>query len=338
MGTTEDGAQGTIEADWLLNDACNLKCLYCFGSGTAKPARAGRRRVDPARYLDFFNATGKIWRLHLTGGEPFLYPGFVELCNVLSRGHLLSLNSNLSSARVRDFAETVDPSRVEYLHCSLHLQERDRLGSWQMLENNLSALVSRNFRVFASQVMTPESFAAFPAAAERLAELGVALLPKALRGLFEGKWYPHSYSEREKALFCTLSEEAEANVTPALNRQIVTVNPLRDREFLNGFPLFRGTPCGAGTQFVTIYSNGDIFRCGRSHLLGNIERGRFTPLRPGTPCDSSYCPYFCLRYSEKLKSASGAAPILLQTPPPVYLQTISGLLRKGKKALKQRLR
>jgi len=27
-----------------------------------------------------------------------------------------------------------------------------------------------------------------------------------------------------------------------------------------------------------------------------------------------------------------------QTPPPVYLQTISGLLRKGKKALKQRLR
>ena len=48
-------------------------------------------------FADFFDSTGKTWLLHLTGGEPFAYRGFVELCAALTRNHLLSLNSNVTS-------------------------------------------------------------------------------------------------------------------------------------------------------------------------------------------------------------------------------------------------
>jgi MoaA/NifB/PqqE/SkfB family radical SAM enzyme len=316
-----------------------MSCRYCFS--TTNAPNAHRPVADPARCLDFFNATGKVWSLHMTGGEPFLSSGFVELCKVLSRGHFLSLNSNLSSALVRDFAETVDPSRVEYVHCCLHLEERTRRNVWTTLESNLRALTRLGFLVFASQVMTSETFAVFPRAAERLANLGVVLIPKSLQGLFEGRWYPHSYSEEEKAAFRALSEEAEASLrvlTPGLMEQIVTVNPLRDREFLNGFPIFRGAPCAAGARFFTIRSNGNIYRCGFNHLLGNIEKGLFAPLSSSTPCDSSYYPYFCLRHSELLQGTSGARPIPLEVPPSPSLQTIHGLLRKGRKMLKQGIR
>lgn len=335
MQACAHAAQSIVEADWQLNDICNMKCRYCFS--TTHRAYAGRPVIDPARCLDFFNSSGKVWSLHLTGGEPFLSPGLVELCRVLSSGHYLSLNSNLSSARVRDFAEAVDPARVEYVHCCLHIDERNRLNNWDTLENNLRSLIRRDFLVFASQVITPDTFAAFPRAAQRMADLGVALIPKSLQGLFAGNWYPHSYSEKEKATFRTLAAEAELRLralTPRLMQQTCTVNPLRDREHLNGFPLFRGTRCSAGARFFTIRPSGNIYRCGQNHLLGNIEKGLFAPLPGSTPCDSSYYPYFCLRYSELLQGAHGDTPIPLQAPPSHCLQTIYGLLRKGRKALR----
>jgi MoaA/NifB/PqqE/SkfB family radical SAM enzyme len=328
--------QHTIEADWQLNSICNMKCGYCFS--TTNPTIARSTVIDPARCLEFFDATGEVWSLHMTGGEPFLTSGFVKLCSVLSSRHFLSLNSNLCSALVRDFAEAVDRSHVQYVHCCLHLEERGRLNLWKALEDNLRALTRRGFLVFASQVMTSKTFAVFPQAAERLADLGVVLIPKFLQGLFEGKWYPHAYSEKEKAVFCTLSEEAEAglrSLTPLLMQQRVTVNPLRDREFLSGFPIFRGVGCSAGARFFTIQSNGNIYRCGSNHLLGNIEKDIFGPLPPYTPCDSSYYPYFCLRYSELAQSPSGATLIPLEVPPSTGLQTIYGLVRIGRKVLKQ---
>src|ERR1039458_3239170 len=69
-------------------------------------------RISPEQYLEFFNSTGKIWLLHLTGGEPFFHPDFVRLCRTLTSRHFISVNSNLSSHRVRDFAAEIDRSRA----------------------------------------------------------------------------------------------------------------------------------------------------------------------------------------------------------------------------------
>lgn len=330
--------RGMVEADWQLNDICNMKCRYCFSTRNAPAASAPL--LNPMRCLDFFDGTGWVWSLHMTGGEPFLSPGFVQFCEVLSRRHIISVNTNLSSPHVREFADRLDPGRVEYVHCCLHTAERERLNGWKTLESNLTTLVRRGVVVFASLIMTPEVFAAFPEAASRMGNLGVGLIPKSLQGLFDGKWYPHAYTQKEKGLFGVFSEQAEARLrvlTPAVVDRVFSINPLRDREFLNGFPIFRNISCAAGNKFFTIQSNGNIYRCGTNHLLGNVEKRIFAPLATSTPCDSSYCPYFCLRYSQ-LSSGAPATSMRLDVPPSPPRQTVHGLLRKGKQLLRQALR
>src|SRR5215471_4403287 len=71
-----------IEADWTLNLLCNYDYTYCFSRASTEHRLIGR--MSPEQYLDFFDSTGRVWLLHLTGGEPFFHPSFVHLCRTLT--------------------------------------------------------------------------------------------------------------------------------------------------------------------------------------------------------------------------------------------------------------
>jgi len=287
-----------IEADWLLNLFCNYDCGYCFARSDTEHSLVGR--VPPEQLAEFFDSTGKTWMLHLTGGEPFFYPGFTHLCQLLTARHYISVNSNLSSNRVRDFAARIDPERVQFVHCGVHLEERDRRNGWRSLLTNVKCLTERGFPLFASLVMTPAVFAGFPRVAESFTKLGVALIPKAIRGAFEGRWYPQAYTETERSQFRRFSEQAGQIAQSGRWRpdwDSTTINPLLDRDYLDGVPDFTGIPCSAGRLFVSIGYDGRIFRCGGKTALGNIFERRLTLIPEDRPCDDEYCSYFCMRYS-----------------------------------------
>ncbi|MGD0577315.1 MAG: radical SAM protein [Bryobacteraceae bacterium] len=309
-----------IEADWVLNQLCNYDCEYCADHSFTEHRLVGR--ISPQQYLDFFDSTGKTWLLHITGGEPFLYPDFVRLCQTLTSRHYISLNSNLSSPRVRDFAAQVDPSRVQFVHCAVHVEQRDRRKGWNSLQANLTALLERGFPLFASLVMTPAAFAGFPRVAESFTPLGVPLIPKSIRGAYEGRWYPQAYTETERAQFRRFSQQAEriAITSPAQPfRHHPTVNPLIDRDYLDGFPDFTGIPCSAGRTTLAIGYDGNIFRCGPKTLLGNIFERRLDLMAADRPCDDAFCgAYYCLRYSRFDREALADYP--RQTAPNVFQQ------------------
>ncbi len=287
-----------IAADWTLNLLCNYRCAYCISGAATEHPLVGR--LSASQHLDFFNSTGKTWLLHLTGGEPFLHPDFVGLCRHLTSCHYISVNSNLSSPRVRDFAARIDPGRVQYIHCGVHLAERDRLAGWRRLLANVACLLDSHFPVFASVVMTPETFAEFPRVAESFAARGVPVIPKAIRGAHHGRWYPQAYTESERTQFCRLADQAEQVIRegpwPA-DRSRATIDPLHDQHYLDGVPDFSGIPCAAGRLFVTIGYDGRIFRCGERTPLGHLCDGRLHLFAEDRPCDDEYCPYSCLRYS-----------------------------------------
>jgi len=298
-----------IEADWTLNLLCNYDCEYCFSRASIEHPLVGR--MSPEQYLDFFDSTGKIWLLHLSGGEPFFHPDFVGLCRTLTSRHYISLNSNLSSPRVRNFAADIDPSRVKYLHCGVHVEERDRRKGWRNLEVNVWSLLERGFPVFASLVMTPSVFADFPRAADLFTDLGVPLIPKAIRGLYEGRWYPQAYTEAERIQFRSFSEQAEliAKSAPCQsNLHDATVNPLLDRHYLEGVPDFTGIQCSAGKLSVSIRPDGTIFRCGQKTVLGNVFERRLDLSTEDRACDDEHCPYWCMQYSRFDKAAPANYP------------------------------
>lgn len=287
-----------IEADWTLNLLCNYNCRYCFSRSSREHRLVGR--LSPDEYADFFDSTGKTWLLHLTGGEPFIHRDFIRLCRALTARHYISVNSNLSSPRVPEFAAAVDPSRVSYLHCGVHVEERDRKNGWKRLAGNLSALRERGFPLFASLVMTPDTLAHFERTAQLFAEIDIPLIPKALRGWYRGRWYPQAYTGAERDQFRHLSGRIRemawfSRRLPFRNNP--TVNPLIDAEYLDGFPEFGGMLCAAGRLMVSIGYDGRVFRCGERTLLGNIFERRLTLFSEDRPCDDHYCPYWCLRYS-----------------------------------------
>lgn len=300
-----------VEAQWIINLICNYTCDYCFSSAPEDPDLAGK--VPPQACADFFRSTGKTWLFHLTGGEPFASRSFVELCTALSQDHFLAINSNLASQRVRAFVQSVSPKRVVSIHCGVHPEEREKRNGWPLLLDNLRILVEAGFPVIASCVMTPDAFALYERAGERLDSVGVPLIPKLVRGPYRGQHYPQSYSVAQREQFLRFSDLAaqrigQSHLEPM--RHDPTVNPLVDRYFLDGLRDFTGVSCSAGRDVVTISADGNIYACGETHHIGNLFQRRLKLFDQPKPCRSEWCHYVCVRYSAVDAAAAHSLPLL----------------------------
>ena len=85
----------------MIFSTCNYRCDYCFLS----EERLGEKVkivASPAEWRAAFDRTEQTWLLHITGGEPTHYPDFVELAELLTERHYLSLNSNLTGPSIRN--------------------------------------------------------------------------------------------------------------------------------------------------------------------------------------------------------------------------------------------
>ncbi|MFG1243753.1 radical SAM protein [Xanthobacter sp. V7C-4] len=289
-----------IEADWQLLNTCNYRCDYCFFPGEVLGEKTVRHGT-PDEWVDAFSATGLTFLLHLTGGEPSAYPDFVDLCAALTRHHFISLNSNLTQASLGDFARRIDPARVSVINAGLHPDERMRRRGLEIFNRNLALLHEAGFSVFASVVATPQVLANADEVARQVTVPGLVPVPKLLRGSYRGRTYPDAYDAAERAAFRAMSRRARSAYGEwrAARSEPPTVDPFADDDFLDGTPTFRGTVCAAGSRFVRIEPQGDVFRCGSDTALqGNILAGTFAPLPGPRPCDSGYCFYFCRKYTD----------------------------------------
>src|SRR5215468_5799974 len=96
-----------VEADWHLLNTCNYRCEYCFFPAETLGEKL-RIFATPEGWRSAFDAMGRVWLLHLTGGEPSIYPDFFELCRILTERHYISINSNLTGSSLAQFAQHID--------------------------------------------------------------------------------------------------------------------------------------------------------------------------------------------------------------------------------------
>ncbi|TMR21974.1 radical SAM protein [Nonomuraea turkmeniaca] len=287
-----------IEADWVLMSTCAYRCAYCFWDVDALGAKISTpATVD--RLASFFEGTGLVWLLHLTGGEPFMYPGFLRLCQSLTRRHYISINTNADSPRIRAFTETVDPEHVDFVHCGVHEEQRAlKSGRGRFIEN-VMLFKNAGFPVFASVVMDPRLFPTFGEMWQEYADRGVTLIPKALRGPYEGRTYPRDYTDDQRRLFLAYARRAADHYATqfAARKEPPSVNPFMDGPlFLHDRPDYRGVMCGAGHRFVRIMPDAAIYRCGPADLIGNVAEGWFERREDPSVCVDKECPYFCEKY------------------------------------------
>ena len=84
---------GTFE----LSPCCNMDCRMCYVRKTRKEVESEGGEIPWEKWLSLAEECRKAGTLFLllTGGEPFLYPGFRELYQELSKmGFMVSMNTN----------------------------------------------------------------------------------------------------------------------------------------------------------------------------------------------------------------------------------------------------
>jgi MoaA/NifB/PqqE/SkfB family radical SAM enzyme len=293
-----------IEADWHLLNTCNYRCSYCFFPPDVLGSKL-RLFATPQQWRSGFDAAGVTWLVHITGGEPSIYPDFVDLCEELVAKHFVSLNSNLTHSCLRTFAARIDPSRINFINAGLHLEERERRSGEDAFLRHADMLRRAGFPVLVSVVVTPPALARFEEAIALLRPIDLFPIPKLFRGVWSGATYPKAYNSSEKSRFREFSRRARDfyGADVARMAEPPSIDMLNDDLFVDGLPIYKGLMCEAGSRFVHILPNGDVFRCGGRDFQGNLLDGTFVRRKGLAPCSSEHCYYFCNKYA--VRSASG---------------------------------
>ena len=258
-----DGPENSII--WNMTRKCNFRCEYCYFPHDNTPVT---ETLPVGRITDFLDGTGEPWVVGLTGGEPFIYPGFVDICEALTRNHRIGVDTNLSvSSKVRDFAERIDPARVQDLYVALHIEERERVKGVPAFIENARLLMDKGFKVIVNYVVHPTLEGRFHADCEFFAGHGITITPRPFRGKLEGRRYPEAYGDRAQAIFADHPEQGKK----------IAFN-------------FYGVPCSAGKTLLRLEPDGTVFRCpGDKTVLGNVL-DKVTLMNGDEPCIKHRCP------------------------------------------------
>ena len=250
---------------WNMTRKCNFRCEYCYFPHDNTPVT---ETLDVDRITAFLDGTGCTWKVGLTGGEPFIYPGIIDICERLTERHVIGIDTNLSvSSKIRDFAERVDPNRVHNLYVALHIQERERIKGVDAFIQNARLLLDSGFTVIVNYVVHPSLEHRFQADRDFFAGHGIRITPRPFRGEFDGRRYPEAYGERARTIF---GDDPEQGRKVAFN--------------------FRGIPCSAGRTLLRMEPDGTVYRCpGDKTTRGNVMTG--VRLYEGSPpCTRKRCP------------------------------------------------
>lgn len=291
-----------IDADWHINKECNFQCPYCYlNPGKNKDSKLFLEKAEIESTVKAFDDTGLSWHITILGGEPFLYPRFIDLCAQLTRKHGISIVTNLSCNNLSDFCRQVVPEKVESFYCSLNLPYREVYKDAGSFIDKVNILRKNKFNLFTTQVMWPPIIQRFIKLFDLFAKEGVIVRPMLFRGFYRKKKYPEAYNSRERRLFFNLSEKAKEMDTDKHKEGYRYIEV--DRHIIKGELSFKGSFCAAGKEWVLVDINGDVFRCGDDRVrLGNIYQGKIKFFKNSHICNAEICR--CARLGILLSEAN----------------------------------
>lgn len=244
---------------WNVNTACNYRCSYC--TQRLKDDRGRSAKNSPAFLAALARLPGR-WEVKLSGGEPFVHPGLVEIVRGIAKlGHRVSVVTNFSASDtlLEAFVDAA-AGRVGTFSASLHLEYVEDLERFADRAARLQAALSR---------------AAAPGQSPRVSVTVVATraaLPRleALDRIFRGRDIPFKVQpEREEGRLLDYDPE-EAALIEALGGHNDTGALAHD---------FFGRPCWAGARFLVMDDRGEVYRCypARRSVLTKLERSSRIP-------------------------------------------------------------
>ncbi len=298
--------QYDINVAWMINRICNLDCPYCYYDSESRKNPYYKGKKDINKIVDTFNKTEKICLINIAGGEPFLFPGFTELCEKLTKKHFIKIDTNLTiSKEIKKFAEKISPEKTTFINSSLHYSELKRLNLKKQFIENYHILKNKNFDIDIHLVMWPPNLDKIEEIYNEFEKEGISLKPVGFKGKYNNKKYPDSYNkdeiEKMEHYFKKNAEirKIEKNKSPSKNikqkeepeKILKMIKRKKDiKNIFRGRYSFKGIPCLAGKSSIRIDYEGNIKRCvTEKMILGNIFTGKLKLLNKPLKCTSELC-------------------------------------------------
>lgn len=263
---------------WDVLPECNFRCTYCYSELLWNRATHETPRPPLEHMVAAFDEFLPGWVVNFSGGEPFLWRDLPDMAHLLTRTRDVGIYTNLTvSSSVRRFADVVDPARVLFIDCGVHVTERIRvdpdLGKFFAL---YSHLVDAGFQARATYIVHPDNEHRVAEDVRRLTASGVRLNIRVFRGVHAGRSYPESFSS-ELLDFLT-PHECLPQRGEAVRAQMTGLGGL----------------CRAGMVFLELAANGEAFRCGTDRsmgrdCLGNLFAATLRVHVTAMPCRSQVC-------------------------------------------------
>jgi sulfatase maturation enzyme AslB (radical SAM superfamily) len=246
---------GNVEKPWkkyiifIPTFRCQRKCFYCdYRWKTIEEHRSYSMKAfghdwmfrEELHWAYWLTALYK-WKpyhLEITGGEPTLWIGLIELIDHLPKACTWSITSNSLNDGVID---SMEPSCCKGWAASYHYDDTDKFMT------NLKLLRMKGFPIKVTLVLTPHNIQKVKESMEMFSEkfIRVSVHPLLKQG--------HNWSDNEDVL-TDIQEYIKKN-DPEKLIEIITDIP---KEYK---PLGPIDECMAGSRYVTAFPDGRIFRC-----------------------------------------------------------------------------
>lgn len=261
---------------WDMHYSCNFHCSYCFYTvaGWEELAKKNTYKTAP-EWTDIwkriFDRYGRC-QLRITAGEPFTYPGFVDVIEAVSRFHDMQITSNCSMTEtMNNFSMRIDPKRVE-LDCTFHPLKLD----FEIFLKNVLMLKRHGFTANVCYLAHPPQMPRMEDFKRKFKNHGIRMNMAIFWGQYKGKNYPHDYTDEEKS---SIKKAIGYETGP----ETVGLEPI---------PI-NGKICGAGQRYAVIQADGRVYRCGQlcheDKSIGSIFNPEFELLKSGMPCTVDFC-------------------------------------------------
>lgn len=260
-----------IKFTWDIHYSCNYRCPYCWYYKRWADASKQNVYLKPREWRShwqrIYDNYGEA-KIEIVGGEPFVYPDFIELVKELSQIHLIKVTTNLSG-NIELFSKQVTPGRV-----SLDLNYHALFIGLDTVFKKAHILNNAGFDCGVCYLAYPPQMKQIPYLSRRFKEEGVRFALAAFWGEYNGVQYPRGYTEEEKELMRPFIGDID-----------------RATYHMEGKSP-KGRPCNAGHKYAVIHANGDVVRCGPlfDRIIGNILKDGFSLLEGPLPCEADACP------------------------------------------------
>ncbi len=168
-----------FRVNWLIEEKCNLDCIYCFANDKMKNKIAENDYLSTVEQITSLN----ILCVGLTGGEPTLNPKLIEIIDKLSNRCLITLDTNGTTSFIKDNYQLLKRASVlvrvsidSLRDATINCLRPARNGSKQsdILIRNIKILIKENIPFLVHTVVTQNNIKELKSLAKKLAALGVS--------------------------------------------------------------------------------------------------------------------------------------------------------------------